>query len=111
LKRQLDGKRRATRWDIPYANGPPMLRDDSIANAQAETCSFADRFRRVEGIENPGSVFYPGPAVGDLNAEAVAIERGAYPNIAFGRMFQDGINRVVSSYLERPVGAGVDRRK
>src|SRR5260370_33467168 len=72
-----------------------MLRDDSVANAQAQTRSFSDRFRRVEGIENPGSVFHPGSAVGELSTYPVTIEPGAYPNIAFARMFEDGINRVV----------------
>src|SRR5258708_16624004 len=72
-----------------------MFRDDSIANAQTEARSFADWFRCVEGIENPGSVFHPGSAVGELNAEPVAIEAGAHPKIAIDRMFQDGIHRVV----------------
>src|SRR6266566_7079156 len=72
-----------------------MFRDDSVANAQTEARSFADWFRGVEGIENPGSVFHPGSAVGELDAEPVAIEAGAHPKIAIGRMFQDGIHRVV----------------
>ena len=72
-----------------------MFRDDSIANAQTETRSFADRFGSVEGIENPRGVFHPGSAVGELNREPVTIKPRAHPQIAFSRMFQDSVNRVV----------------
>jgi hypothetical protein len=68
LERQLDAEGRATRRDIPDANGSPMFRDDSVANAQTKTGSFADGFRCVEGIENPGSVFDPWSAISELNA-------------------------------------------
>ena len=56
-----------------------MFRYDSIANAQTEARSFANRFRSVEGIENPRGVFHPGSAVGELNREPVTIEPRAHP--------------------------------
>ena len=49
-------------------NGSPVLGDDSIANAETQTGSFADWFCCVERIENARSIFHAGSTVCELNA-------------------------------------------
>src|SRR6266478_5882887 len=95
LMGQLDGKRRATRRNIPHTDGASMFRDDSVTNAQTKTCSLADWFCRVEGIENAGGVFHARSAVGEFNEEAFSIDSGAHPEIAIGGMLENRIHRVV----------------
>ena len=86
-----------------------MFGDDAIANAQTETGPLADRFRRVKGIKNSGRVFNAGPAVGELDEQAVAVNPGAHPQITIAGAFQDGVDGVVhqiEKYLLKLVGIG-----
>src|SRR2546421_86710 len=66
----------------------------------APRSSLADRLCGVEGIEYAGSIFHARSAVGEFDTQPVAIEAGAYPQVAFGGMFQDGVNGVVHHIQE-----------
>src|SRR5260370_8707899 len=92
---QLDGKRCATRRNIPYANDASVFRYDSVTNAQTETRSLADWFCRIEGIENTGGVFHAGAAVCEFNEEAFSIDSGTHPEIAFAGILENRIHGIV----------------
>ena len=88
--------------DVSNQNFAAMFRHNSIADAQTQASSLANRFRGVERIEHPGNFLHSGSIVDELDDQAVRIRilRRSHPQFAVGLHSQDRVDRIVQDVQE-----------
>src|SRR6266436_1854383 len=82
LVRQFNSETRARGLHIVHADGAPMLRDDSITDAQTESGAFAHWLGGVERVEHTRCVLHTRPAILEFHNQVVIFRPRADPEVS-----------------------------